>query len=293
MEYKNRVYHLCNFPTKVIFRNEEDYQIAICRLAACAYSTSTEVWAYAFMSTHFHLVVKSGYINKFIKLFKINIAIWHNKKYINNIRIDVDKRELLNEGEIKTAVNYVLKNPIHHKIANVAFRYQFSSAYIYFSEQIYPMEHFEYERIIKRYKKPFDLTKVIYRTLFASHQVPNSYLILDNTSLLPDSFVKVGVIEKLYTNVREFIYNMNKPLKEELEMFDSDITGKQSDNTSSRYIESRESLFGKLTDIQVCKIIDDYLYPRTYTQITPADKSILLGILRKQGVDRYQFERAI
>ncbi len=299
MAYKNKIYHLCNISPKVIFRDEEDYSIAICRLAACAYTTATEVWAYAFMSTHFHLVVKSDNLAKFIKLLKVNIAIWHNKKYINNIQIKIGKRELNNEGEIKTAVNYVLKNPIHHNITNVAFSYPYTSAYIYFKEQIYPAHLLYYDRILNRCRRPSEAGYTINKKLFASHQVPDSYLIIDNKSLLPDSFVNVRIIEKLYSNVRDFIYNMNKPLKEELEMFDNateqriNANGKQSGNNTQRFIESRESLFGKLTDLQVCKLIDEYLYPRTYTQITSEEKSTLWRLLQQKGVNRYQFERAI
>lgn len=284
MRRENTIYHLCNRSSKVIFRNEEDYLIAICRLAACAHTTSTEIWAYAFMSTHFHLVVSSENIARFIKLFKINLATWHNKKYINNIQIEINKRALLNKGDIRTAVNYVLKNPIHHKIEEIAFRYPYSSAHIYFKDKIYPMEYLQQESKRILYKKPFELKTKIYERLFASHRLPDDYIILNDNTLLPDSFVKVDIIEKLYSSARDFMYHMNKPLQEELEMFDS----------SEHYFgENNLDLFGKLTDMQVCKIIDDHIYPKTYTQISPEEKSYLIRMLRQKGVDKFQLNRVL
>ncbi len=289
MKNKNKIYHICNVSPKVIFRDEEDYLIAICRLAACAYATSTEIWAYSFMSTHFHLVVRSNNIVRFIKMFKINISSWHNNKYINDIRINIGKRELLNEGEIRTAMNYVLKNPVHHKIVNIAFKYPYSTAHIYFKEYICTDEYFEGERPIKHFQKPSDLQGRTYRKLFASHQVPDSYMVYGEKIVIPDSFVKTAIIEKLYSNARDFMYHMNKPLQEELDMFDKEDVI----NVAKNIGEFRVSLFGKLTDIQACKIVDEFVAPKLYTQIAPDEKTKLIKLLQQKGVDKFQIERVI
>ncbi len=286
MRRENKIYHLCNIPSKVIFRNDEDYLIAICRMAACAYVTSTEIWAYSFMSTHFHIVAKSENLSGFIKLLKINISIWHNRKYKNSIKIDIGKRELLNEFQILTAVNYVLKNPIHHKIEDTAFCYPYSSAHLYYKENIYPREYFKGERNMCNMQQPSNLRGRIYRKLFASHKVPDTYLVMDEKFILPSTFVKVRTIENLYSSVRNFMYQMNKPLQEELEMFDSEKNYQQLD-------ASRGSLFGKLTDMQVCKIVDDFLFPRPYTQITLNEKLHLMRILEQKGADKFQIERIL
>ncbi len=87
----------------------------------------------------------------------------------------------------------------------------------------------------------------------------------------------------------KFMYHMNKPLKEELEMFSSDESGNNSSHQC--FNESKVDLFGKLTDIQVCRIIDEYLHPRTYTQITPEEKTYLTRLLKSKGVDMFQLER--
>ncbi len=279
-----KIYHLYNFPSKVLYRNQEDYLVAIGRLVACAATTSTEVWAYSFMSTHFHLVVRTRSIEKFVRLFKINISRHHNSRYQAHIQLSIECRELMDEGEVRTAVNYVLKNPLHHKIADVAFKYPYSSAHVYFRDKIYTDEYYSGERIVRSCLKPSELDSVVYRELFVRHEVSSALQILDGRAVLPESFVEVSIIEQLYSSVRDFMFHMNKPLKEELEMFQDGGRGSQ---------ESRVSLFGKLTDLQVCGIIDEYIAPRPYTQITLEEKSQLTALLKGKGVDKFQLERVM
>ncbi len=279
-----KIYHLCNLPEKVIFRNENDYLVAISRLAACASATSTEIWAYSFMSNHFHLIVRTEKIEKFIRLFKINVTRHHNSRYHAHIQINIWCRELMNEGEIRTAVNYVLKNPIHHKIVDVAFKYPYSSAHVYFRDKIYTDEYYSGEHIEQKCLKPSELDSVVYRELFVRHKVSDKVLVKDGRAVLPESFVAVSIIERLYSNVRDFLFHMNKPMKEELEMFHDGGHG---------FNESKVSLFGKLTDMQVCEIVDGYIAPKPYTQMTMEEGVYLTTLLTRKGVDKFQLERVL
>ncbi len=286
MRGKTRIYHICNLSDKVIFRDEEDYLVAICRLAACAYDVRTEVWAYSFMSTHFHLIVRSSDVGAFIRLFKINVSRWHNHKYNAGIRINVGMRTLEDEGAVRIATNYVLKNPIHHGLVDVAFMYPYSSAHVYFKEQIYRSEYYSGENSYKLMQSPSELGATLERKLFGAHKLPGSIKVQEGRVVLPETFVKVGTVCALYKTVRNFLYNMTKPLEEELRMFGEDI-----ESVNSR--ESRVSLFGKMTDIQVCGIIDKYIAPKSYTEITPEQVIAVSGMLRERGADKFQIERCL
>ncbi len=286
MKGQSNIYHLCNLSPKVIFRNHEDYLDAINRLAACACATSTEVWAYAFMSTHFHIIVRTDKVDEFIKLFKVNISRLHNKRYLNYMQISISKRSLLGKGEILTAVNYVLKNPMHHQITEVAFSYPYSSAHIYYKERIGMNVFLTGDKYKPFIQKPSELGVKACRSLFGSHILPDTYNILDGKVVQPESFVKVRIIERLYESVRGFIYNMNKPLTEEVEMFGQETNAINSNETET-------SLFGKLTDIKVCQIIDRYIAPKTYIQITPEERVALSEILHREGVNKFQMERCM
>ncbi len=286
MRGETKIYHICNLSDKVIFRDEDDYLVAICRLAACAYETAAEVWAYAFMSTHFHLIIRTADVRAFVRLFKINMSRWHNHKYSAGIRINVGVRELMDEGAVRIATNYVLKNPIHHGLVDVAFRYPYSSAHVYFREQIFRAAYYSGEYTSKCYKSPADLGPDLERKLFGSHKLPDIYKVQDGRVVLPETFVKVGTVCTLYKTVRNFLYNMTRPLEEELRMF-----GESLESINSR--ESRVRLFGKLTDMQVCDIIDKYILPKSYTQATSGEISVLSVMLREKGADDFQIERCL
>ncbi len=286
MKGKRKVYHLCNLSQKVIFRNKEDYYNAINRLAACAYEASTEVWAYAIMSTHLHLIVKTDDIDKFTKAFCQTISRTINHKYNSHIRVSLSKRALNDKGEILTAVNYVLKNPMHHQVAEVAFTYPYSSAYLYFRDKIRMEDSLLCPAWMVTPQRPSEIGTRVYRKLFGKHVLPEKYLITNGVVIQPESFVNVRIIEMLYESVRSFLYNMNKPLKEELEMFGQNT---EFDN----YSDSAVSLFGKLTDIKVCEIIDDYVSPRPYTQMTSEERIKITAILHKKSVSIYQIERCL
>ncbi len=286
MRKEIKVYHICNLPHKVIFRDEDDYLVSICRLAACAFQTGTEVWAYSFMSTHFHLIVRTDDIESFIKMFKINLSRWHNHKYNAHIRVNIGKRELNDEGAIRIATNYVLKNPVHHGLVEVASRYPYSSVHIYFRKHIAREPYYQGEYPSKHLKSPCELGSGLRRRLFGSHMPPDTYKVQDSRVVLPETFVNDKIIESLYKSVRNFLYNMTKPMDEEIRMF-----GKDKESINSQ--ESRVSLFGKLTDIQACSIIDKYIHPKTYTQVTSDEKAILSIMLREKGSDKFQIERCL
>ncbi len=286
MKKEIKIYHLCNLSPKVLFRNEEDYLVAICRLAACAFETGAEVWAYSFMSTHFHLIVRTAEISAFVRLFRINMSRWHNHKYNASIRVNIGVRQLADEGAVRIATNYVLKNPIHHGLAEVAFQYPYSSAHVYFKEKIGRSQYYSGEYTDKRMMTPSELGPTQERVLFGSHKLPESYKIQEGKVIAPETFLKVENVCILYKSVRNYLYNMTKPLDEELRMFGQDLD-------SINLQESRVSLFGKLTDMQVCSIIDEYLAPKTYTQATCGEIEILSIMLREKGVDKYQIERCL
>ena len=281
-----KIYHICNLSPKVIFRKEEDFLITITRLAVCAYVTHTEVLAYSVMSTHFHIVVRTDNLSEFLRLFKRSISTWHSHQYANAITLSVSFRELHGRYEVQTAINYVLKNAVHHKICDIAFVYPYSSINVYFYSELNRREYFLGEFVLQTYKCPGDLSKREYKRLFGSHAVPDTFQILAEMLVIPESFVKSDLVCKIYSSAKIFLYNMTKPLKEELEMFGDDVDGYNADS-------NLVALVGKLTDIEVCRVVDALISPKVYSQIDTSEKSVLWEKLKKMGVALPQFERCV
>lgn len=284
MKGNTKIYHICNLSPKVIFRKEEDFLMAINRLACCAFATSSEVLAYAILSTHFHLIVMTDDIDRFIGLFSRNITSWYNRSYNTTIKLNISKRLLLNQYEVITAVNYALKNSVHHNITQIAFKYPYSSINCYFNSELNREEYFKGENNTFSYLSPSQLTSIEHKHLFGSHKVPDSFQIIGRRLVVPESFVNIHYVETIYSTSKKFLYNMTKPLVEEIEMFGGDV---ESRNKRLTLID----MTCKLKDVEVCGIIDKYSFPRTHTQLMEVEKSELMEKLRKIGVDKMQFER--
>ncbi len=280
------IYHVNSFSQKVVFRNEDDFLFAINRLAICAKHTLTEILAFCFLSTHFHLVVRTNFLNKFIETYKRSVTRMLNIQYgRNGTLLKIYHRQLISQTELIAGLNYVLKNPVHHNLCAYPSSYPYSSVNCYFKEEIQREDYFHGER--KRdICLPSELDLSTYRYLFGTFKADDSFRVISNRFIDPESFVDYRHTCTAYSTVRNFIYNMNKPLKEELDLFSID---------SSPYPknENQISLACKLSDIDVCNYIDSIVFSKKIGEITSDDLSELWNKLQKLGVDRYQFDRCI
>lgn len=283
------VYHVYSRSSKVVFRGEDDYLMAINRLFTCAHATGTKVLAYAIMSTHFHLVVRTRDPYPFMVRYKRCVAIWHKARYKKKIKVEVASRELLNSFEIKTALNYVLKNPMHHRVAMMAIQYPYSSAHCYFKgklqrRQLYVLELKALD--LHQYCKASDLDWKTRRIIFGKYMPNPALLIQDNRVVVPESFLDIFFVQSVYSHEREFSYQMSKSLKEELDFFCAEGEGPGDKQAVMDLCE-------KMTDQEVCELIDRTIAPLTYAELSDAQKEALWHTLYRKGVSRAQFERAV
>ncbi len=283
---EGRFFHVCNKSSKVIFRDDADYVCGINRLAIYINRYDTEVLAYCFMSTHFHFVIKSDCPEKFIWRYIQAYTQCFNNKYkrkgslISNLTI----RELDGFNEVMCAVNYVLKNPIHHGVADVALGYPYSSVDVYYKftgESSHGAKELE---LVGDREWCRDVVGRSARLLFGGVKVPDTAIIVGRNRILPESFVSIGLVKRMYKSAREFLYYMNKSLAEEYELF----------GINPDLVLQRQNVYralGKLTDMDVCRVIDNALSPRTYTHMTDRDREDLWKRLSRRGVKQGQFER--
>lgn len=212
-----RVYHICNKSARVLFRSEADYLLAINRLSSCAQHTKTEVWAFVIMSTHFHVVLRSDAPLKFVSLYKRSIRMWHRRHYGHSPAMSFTIRELESKWMAQVAVDYVLRNPIHHGLVEFPMQYPYSSVHCYYPSKVGRGPLFEGEIRGPQGVPPSELPSRVRQSLFGSVKMPESVRVYENRVVLPESFVKSATVRALYNGVRDFIYRMNRPLKEDLE----------------------------------------------------------------------------
>lgn len=279
-----KVYHVCNISDKVIFRDEEDYMMAVNRLATCSLYSDSVVICYNIMSTHFHVVIATNHIKSFILQYRRNIAIRYKKRYGLSISLKCSFRELKNGPEIMVASNYVLKNSVHHEICNTPFLYPYSSINAYFAGELNRTSYKRCESRLYYFQKSNELSKRDYRRLFGSRIVPDNFTVMSSEAVIPESFVDVKQMEVIYKTAKNFLFQVCKPLKEELEMF-------CQYNNSFEDRMSLTVLRNNLTDQEACKLIDSIIAPRLFSDLSSNELEDLFSRIKDKGVNIYQFRR--
>lgn len=281
---RQEIYHINSHSSKAVFRAKEDFELAINRLAVCAMHTHTNVLAYCFMSTHFHMIVRTSSLEEFVENYKRSITKLLNKRAgRKGSLLQVSNRVIMDQSELLIALNYVLKNPVHHNVSITPFSYPYSSINCYFREELLKPETMRHERtMIKCYANDLDCST--YRTIFGTYKAADSFEILSYRLVNPISFVDVHKTTAIYDSVRNFLYQINKPLSEEIELF-------KSNNNQYLIGSSAISLAGKLMDWDVCKWIDSEIYPKKIGALTEQELSRLRHIAHSNGIDKFQFER--
>ncbi len=109
--------HICvKSENGLMHREEEDYRCGISKMALAAFRTESHIYAYAFMSTHVHIIVQSSDCSKFILFYRSAYTRWFNHKYGRTGRLGeryYHSVVLETPYRILNAVNYVLKYPVH------------------------------------------------------------------------------------------------------------------------------------------------------------------------------------
>ena len=209
-------YHICsdgNF-SSVLFRNTTDFKAAMNRIAVCAYKTpGIKILAFVLMDNHVHFVVScmsESACRKFIAEFfrltgKYNWDYYRQKATVRGIPVKVIRET--DEDSLKTVIAYVLKNPTKARLG-MFFNYPWGTGALYFGGSK------EYEQSLVRLGDVSVEEAGLYtvrrqcRTLF---HLPADWILRDGV-ILPDNYVDVQAVEKLYGTPRSYMYflSLNK-----------------------------------------------------------------------------------
>lgn len=271
----SNIIHICIKSEKeVMHRDEDDYRCGISKMALAAYRTQTIIYAYALMSTHIHIVLETRNCSKFISCFRNGYTKWFNSKYKRDGRLGEKSFHTEYLGTFNrtlSAINYVLRNPVHHLVTDTALGYEFCSARYVFVGQVCPGEATSRYRMSRYY----------------SHNIalPKSMTLNEKGMISPLSFLDIKAVERIYATPKNFLFHINRPSYADLEK-SAGTNGEKvlsicdiEPTMSLEEIQNNErkrSVQGLTTDIDVCRIIDkEILSVRTYAQLTQQEKKML------------------
>lgn len=262
--------HICiKSENELMHREEEDYRSGITKMALAAYRTGTHIFAYAFMSNHVHMIVQSPDISRFVSNYRNAYTRWFNFKYCRKGRLgdrSFHTVPLDSIYRILHAVNYVLRNPVHHLVSDTAIGYEFCSArYVFASD--------------------FCLNEVRSRKVrsdFYSKNapLPDSLYLNDKGMISPKSFLEIPAVEKLYMTAKNYLFYLNRPSYADMDKPDANEEPLDICQIEPSYNieelqrnERRRSVKEHTDDMDICRIIDkELLRGRTYAQLSDEEK---------------------
>lgn len=259
------LHHICFAShSEVLFRSEEDINMAINYLALTAFNTHSHILADALMSNHIHLIVLTENPAEFSRRFRISYVKYFNHKYLRNGSLgDKDAFMLKIDGDrhAVAAISYVLRNGLHHGQSETAFSYKYTSIKEYFTEQM----GFE------RYHGPVLNSSEMRKALKKWHNIPDHYVMSSEGVFLRSSFEEITQVEMLYVSVKSFQFytkgnSEDRWLQDQTEDKTGDpvIMSSIEDPTlfkSEDLLKNERGRFNrnKMDDFKVCSLIDNTL----------------------------------
>ncbi|MBO4455968.1 MAG: hypothetical protein J5759_05940 [Bacteroidales bacterium] len=190
-----------HFETKIWFRDDDDFKVGMNYVAVTVAAVGVRVIAFILMSTHVHFLLAcyEKDARRFISYFKQLYGTYYRNKYGSSRlfrRNSVDIQEIINEGEgIEKVIAYIIMNSVAARICATASGYRWGSGACYFNDN-------------KEIGKPIGGLSGRERiaTLKSKTSVPDNWTIGAGGYILPESYIPVEDVERLFKNARRFNY---------------------------------------------------------------------------------------
>lgn len=255
--------------SEVMFRSESDFIIGFNYLAYAAFETDAKLLADGFISTHFHEIARCDNPEELNKRHRYAYTRYFNAKYHRKGSLG-DKKCFILELEglhhVQTALSYVIRQGLHHGLASTPFEYKHCSANSYFRKELGKNDT---PLLIPDDRRHQFLPRNV--------KIPSDYRMSENGLLLREDILDTSYVESIYITPRNYLYQMNR-------ISNDKITNEQLSETSSPPItleviergapdfnpakvfidEAGRINNNRMTDIELCQIIDELILPRQY-----------------------------
>lgn len=247
---------------RVMFYDNEDYNRMLLLMAYSADLYETEIPAYSLMSNHYHLVVYTNNIKKFIPYIRRYYSSYFNAKYNKSGRSgnptcqysklvplpNEDPSESLRRV-VADKILYVLRNPVHHGVCDSPFEYRWTSLRTCFNSisiddgWTYSMTECKKVKLLLTDKEQ---RKFLPK---GKHLLPN--LLMDNQGfVLPESFVSDYIIRRVFKSKIMLYRALQRESRTEI--FNKRL---EKNDRMKRYL-SMSPYQQKLADLRYKEIID-------------------------------------
>ena len=198
---------------RLLFKDDEDFRTAMNCVAIAAFLLKVNVLAFVLMSNHVHFVLQCpeekafAFVHKFKQLYGRHInRKYQSISYLRRLRVDV--RELQAENEsLHKGIAYVQMNPVAANITPSAVQYPWGSGALYFN--MCESRGTEIGSLSQRKQEDFLHSKVV---------LPVNWRLGTEGYILPESYVVVRFVEKLFRSPKRYSFFLNNSSKSKMHL---------------------------------------------------------------------------
>ena len=252
-----------------MFRNVRDFTFGFNCMAEASIRTDSQLLAEGFLSTHWHSLVRTENPVRWTRWMRYAYTRFFNAQYGRAGRFG-SKFAFITEIEgynhLLTALNYVIRQGLHHGISETTFGYPFCSANAYFRKEL-GQPGYENFRFMPPELRHHSLTRNV--------RIPERFRMDGNGLLLREDILDTAYVEQIYVSPRNFLYQMNKLTNERViadqkeEKSDTPIItidliekGIPDFDVQQFLLNEHGSFDGRhMTDLELCRLIDDFYIP--------------------------------
>ncbi|MBQ6761388.1 MAG: transposase [Bacteroidales bacterium] len=225
------------------FRDENDFRAGMNFVAIQAYESKVTVLAFILMSNHLHFVVEGRWedVKSFIDGIKSRYSKYLNHKYgtcefLRRNQVRIEEVSSLDEG-LEKAIAYTQMNCVAANVCSHPSQYPWGTGPVFFSTSKRPGKRME--SLSKRARiRLFHCCKV---------DLPPCWLVSDEGYILPESYIDVAFVERLYrtpNRMNYFLVNSSKA-KRKIENADDHHPAFRDQVILAALPDLYRSLFGK------------------------------------------------
>jgi hypothetical protein len=282
----NKMYHVFSEGENVLFRENSDYIFFNNKFASSTYTYQLQDLAETTMSSHFHSLVETAdekAVDDVIFKLRKAYSLYYASKYGYSIgdSFKISKLEISGRESIMKELIYIMKNPVHHYVTAYPLAYPFSSVSYIFIDSLIPPVFID--ALNAQTSKICELSFRQKKRLIGLDIVPDNWLVLDNNMILPSSYINTVRVRAFWNNnVKSFMFDINK-----------NLTDARKEIISADNLDIRTS---GLSDIDVCRIIDDYSAQagcQSFHFLSNNERNSIVRILKQKAVIEEQIRRCL
>lgn len=272
-------YHICTdgLSRKLLFRDTDDYVKGMNDIPACLQQIKGEILCFSLMPNHVHFIMRASSENasQFIERYKKRSSSRLMRKY-NELcslsRLGTLVKAVDSDSYLKTAIAYVLRNPLAANIQCLPNTYRWSSGYLYFRQDGATARETGTKCLNELTKRE------IWEYTGVRTELPGEYIIDNNGMILPENYINPQSTEKIFGSPKQFLYYLSRNDDGEFEIMQGIVN-----NISYSYEQIREMLY------KLC--LTEYNTRRFY-DLGINDKLRIAILMRKRyGISYKQFAR--